>query len=87
MTKLRSLATADMLANDGAFPQSVLEDSSLLAALYPDKAEFSRYEGDDWKQLIVVDICSIGRPRYRNDPVVERRHHANSAPVELAEVG
>jgi hypothetical protein len=41
MTKLRSLATADMLANDGAFPQSVLEDSPLLATLYPGKAEFA----------------------------------------------
>jgi hypothetical protein len=49
----------------------------------------SRFAGQGvWKQLIVVQIiCSIGRPRYRSNPVVERRHHANSAPVELAEVG
>jgi hypothetical protein len=43
----------------------------------------SRFAGQGvWKQLIVVQIiCSIGRPRYRNNPVVERRHHANSEQV------
>jgi hypothetical protein len=39
MTKLRSLATAGMLASDGAFPQSVLKGASLLRALYSVKAD------------------------------------------------